>query len=207
MSEVREDHGWRKLGSLEPMVSPTPESRALTPAPSPERPRSSGTIGWLNPALKAENLIGAALGGTGAFERLRMPAAYAKPDEEPQAERACRHMSNLADPQKSPSPCEPRLVEELVVTVWGPRGGERDRTVMRLLQAFFNHFPRQKADEEVEPMVLNDWLDDLAEFPLYAIRAALTTTRRQAGQWPTISEVVGWAKTYSRQYRRLLEGL
>jgi hypothetical protein len=153
---------------------------------------------------EAERLIGALRGGPGAVARLKLPAAYSKPDAEPVEERFCRHMSSLSGLLKSPSPSEPRPGEEALAALWGPTGQARDEEVTRLLAAFLAHFPRQRADPEIEPMMVNDLLDDLEEFPLYAIRAGLKTARREAGQWrPPTSEILGWCRVYSRQYRAL----
>lgn len=73
-----------------------------------------------------------------------------------------------------------------------------------MLQAFFSHYPRQRGETEYEVYVLNDWLDDLAEFPLFAIREALKRGRLAGKEFrPTVAAVRDWCKSYARKYNEV----
>lgn len=182
-------------------TEPMPPSTALTATP---KPRTSGTIGALKPGLSPASLIGALRGGLGAVTALNLPPVYTVPQAESQEERACRHMSSLLVQAKSPSPSDKECASEMLLALWGPTGDQRDRKVMGMLQAFFTHFPRQRGEAELEVYVLNDWLDDLAEFPLFAIREALFRGRRAGLEFrPPVAKVREWCASYSRKYREL----
>lgn len=191
--------GWQRIGSPAPTAGNMPEPRALITMPSPVKPRSSEITGLPSQVETPRKLAGLLRGGIGAFARLNSR----RPDESPE-ERACRLMSSFLNPQNEPSPSDVRCGGEVLEMLWGPASEERDRQVLTLVRTFLNHFPRQRADPEVEPMVLNDWLDDLEEYPLYAVRAALKTLRRTAGEWrPPLSEVLSACRAESREYRKL----
>jgi len=183
-------------------TEPMPPSTALTQTP---RPRTSATTGALKPGLSPASLIGALRGGPGAVAALNLPPAYQLPLSEPIEERVCRHMQALVKASQTPSKSEMRCVAETLQTAWGPTCRTRDETIAGLLRVFFGHFPRQGgADRMVEAMVASDWLDDLAEYPLFAIREALRRGRLAGREFrPAIGEVRAWAQSYSRKYREL----
>lgn len=79
-----------------------------------------------------------------------------------------------------------RMLDDLEDTVLAR--AEPDRLLGRVL-ALLSHFPAKGLTPDVEQLVAMDWVEDLGEFPVWAIDAAARTWRRTKKWRPSIAEM------------------
>ncbi|MCM8735448.1 hypothetical protein M5E06_14900 [Azospirillum sp. A1-3] len=79
-----------------------------------------------------------------------------------------------------------RVLNDLEDSVLVP--AEPDRLLGRVL-ALLSHFPAKGLTPDVEQLVAIDWVEDLGEFPAWAIDAAARTWRRTRKWRPSIAEM------------------
>ena len=79
-----------------------------------------------------------------------------------------------------------RVLNDLEATVLVP--AEPDHLLGRIL-ALLSHFPAKGLTPDVEQLVAMDWVEDLGEFPAWAIDAAARTWRRTRKWRPSIAEM------------------
>lgn len=79
-----------------------------------------------------------------------------------------------------------RVLNDLETSVLAP--AEPDRLLGRVL-ALLSHFPAKGLTPDVEQLVAMDWVEDLGEFPAWAVDAAARTWRRTKKWRPSIAEM------------------
>ncbi|CAO3456709.1 hypothetical protein [Azospirillum argentinense] len=79
-----------------------------------------------------------------------------------------------------------RMLNELEDSILAP--AEPDRLLGRVL-ALLSHFPAKGLTPDVEQLVAMDWVEDLGEFPVWAIDAAARAWRRTKKWRPSIAEM------------------
>ncbi|WP_193548398.1 hypothetical protein [Azospirillum palustre] len=83
---------------------------------------------------------------------------------------------------------------------------EPDRLLGRIL-ALLSHYPAKGLTPEVEQLVAMDWVEDLGEFPGWAIDQAARSWRRTRKWRPSIAEMRALCEEACAQERRLAECL
>ncbi len=79
-----------------------------------------------------------------------------------------------------------RVLADLESSILAP--AEPDRLLGRVL-ALLSHYPAKGLTPEVEQLVALDWVDDLGEFPAWAIDHAARAWRRTKKWRPSIAEI------------------
>lgn len=79
-----------------------------------------------------------------------------------------------------------RVLTELEDTILAP--AEPDHLLGRVL-ALLSHFPAKGLTPDVEQLVAMDWVEDLGEFPAWAIDDAARAWRRTKKWRPSIAEM------------------
>lgn len=79
-----------------------------------------------------------------------------------------------------------RMLNDLEDSILAP--AEPDRLLGRVL-ALLSHFPAKGLTPDVEQLVAMDWVEDLGEFPVWAIDAAARAWRRTRKWRPSIAEM------------------
>lgn len=97
-----------------------------------------------------------------------------------------------------------RALDDLEGSVLAP--AEPDRLLGRVL-ALLSHYPAKGLTPEVEQLVALDWVEDLGEFPGWAIDQAARTWRRTKKWRPSIAEMRALCEEACEKERRLAECL
>lgn len=97
-----------------------------------------------------------------------------------------------------------RALADLEGSVLAP--AEPDRLLGRIL-ALLSHFPAKGLTPEVEQLVAMDWVEDLGEFPGWAIDQAARSWRRTRKWRPSIAEMRALCEEACAKERQLAECL
>lgn len=97
-----------------------------------------------------------------------------------------------------------RMLTDLEVSVLAP--AEPDRLLGRLL-ALLSHYPAKGLTPDVEQLVAMDWVEDLGEFPGWAIDQAARNWRRTKKWRPSIAEMRALCEEACAKERQLAECL
>lgn len=97
-----------------------------------------------------------------------------------------------------------QALDDLEGSVLAP--AEPDRLLGRVL-ALLSHYPAKGLTPEVEQLVALDWVEDLGEFPGWAIEQAARAWRRTKKWRPSIAEMRALCEEACEQERRLAECL
>lgn len=97
-----------------------------------------------------------------------------------------------------------RALDDLEGSVLAP--AEPDRLLGRVL-ALLSHYPAKGLTPEVEQLVALDWVEDLGEFPGWAIDQAARAWRRTKKWRPSIAEMRALCEEACEKERRLAECL
>jgi len=97
-----------------------------------------------------------------------------------------------------------RTLHELEYSVLAP--AEPDRLLGRVL-ALLSHYPAKGLTPDVEQLVAMDWVEDLGEFPVWAIDAAARAWRRTKKWRPSIAEMRALCEEACAQERVMAQRL
>lgn len=97
-----------------------------------------------------------------------------------------------------------RVLGDMTATILAP--AEPPHLLARIL-SLLSHYPGKAHSSEVEQMIALDWIDDLGEFPAWAIDAAARSWRRTRKWRPSIAEMRSLCEEACAQERDLAERL
>ncbi|GLR80972.1 hypothetical protein HUE56_07375 (plasmid) [Azospirillum oryzae] len=97
-----------------------------------------------------------------------------------------------------------RVLADLEDSVLAP--AEPDRLLGRVL-ALLSHYPAKGLTADVEQLVAMDWVEDLGEFPAWAIDEAARTWRRSKKFRPSIAEMRALCEAACAKERVLVDRL
>lgn len=97
-----------------------------------------------------------------------------------------------------------RMLADLKGSILAP--AEPDRLLGRVL-ALLSHYPAKGLTSDVEQLVAMDWVEDLGEFPVWAIDQAARTWRRTKKWRPSIAEMRALCEEACEKERQLVECL
>ncbi|MCW2239507.1 hypothetical protein [Azospirillum canadense] len=97
-----------------------------------------------------------------------------------------------------------RVLADLEGSILAP--AEPDRLLGRVL-ALLSHYPAKGLTTDVEQLIAMDWVEDLGEFPAWAIDSAARTWRRTKKWRPSIAEMRALCGEACVKERQLVECL
>ena len=196
--------GLVKIGDLMSEDVGMPQSKGSLQPKLTERRRSSGTTGLARLDGTLAKLTGAAHGGIGACEHLRIKPSYTIPNEEPLAARVARSMNECIrrqDVSLLTEQAQEEIFNALEKLGGGSRSERETRTIHRVM-ALLAHYPQASKNDAVLEMIASDWLGSLGEYPYFAVEAACKhwLDKPSHDYTPKVHEIKALTKMYARHW-------
>ncbi len=91
----------------------------------------------------------------------------------------------------------------------GGNQAERGVRIAQRIMALLGHYPEQIKDERILKIMTDDWLDELDEYPYYAVEMACKCWMKKPPHTfrPKIHEIAPMVRMYGRKWKEIKDGI